>query len=96
MPHWPYYYDSHGKEVKLEAADDSHKLDKKAYIEYLMYVNKKLLELIDYIKRVSAKPPIIVLMGDHGFRQFTDRVDKKCYFANLNTIYFQMVIMRLL
>jgi Sulfatase len=88
MPHHPYYFDSSGKEAAYEILTDEYASDKKAYVEYLLYTNKKLLELVDYIKLSSTKPPIIILMGDHGFRQFADSANKQYYFMNLNTVYF--------
>ena len=40
---------------------------------------------MDHIKKKSVQPPIIILMGDHGFRQFNDSVNKKYYFMNLSS-----------
>jgi hypothetical protein len=88
MPHHPYYTDSNGKEFPLDRLTPDFSLNKEAYIEYLIYTNKKLLDLIDYIKNNSVKPPIIILMSDHGFRQFSQNTDKKYYFMNLNAVYF--------
>lgn len=87
MPHHPYFFDSHGNEMPLEKLEDSHKTNKAAYIEYLLYSNKKFLELIDYILKNSKKPPIIILMSDHGYRQYTEKTDHKYYFMNLNAVY---------
>lgn len=87
MPHWPYFFDSAGNKTALDKLTEEFKYDKKAYIEYLKYTNNKLLEYIDLIKENSDKPPIIILMSDHGFRQLPPGTDKKYYFMNLNTIY---------
>ena len=86
MPHHPYFFDQNGKEVALELLADEYKLVKGAYIEYLIYTNRKLLQLIDHIKISSKNPPLIILMSDHGFRQFSDTVDQKYHFMNLNAI----------
>ena len=59
----------------------------KEYIEYLQYCNQKFLELIDHIFKTSRRPPIIIFMGDHGFRHFIKDVDHQYYFMNLNSIY---------
>ena len=83
MPHHPYLFNSKG----LEVLTDTIKNDLTAYIEYLQYGNKKFLELIDSIKSKSATPPVILLLGDHGFREFPGSVDKKYYFMNLNAVY---------
>jgi phosphoglycerol transferase MdoB-like AlkP superfamily enzyme len=88
MPHYPYYYDKNGKDLPFERLLEGNQSHKEDYIEYLQYSNKKILELIDHIQRSSPKPPIIILMGDHGFRHFTEPVERKYYFMNLTSVYF--------
>lgn len=88
MPHYPYYYDKNGKELPFGRLVEGNQVHKSDYVGYLQYSNKKFLELIDQIQRSSATPPIIVLMGDHGFRHFTEAVDKKYFFMNLAAVYF--------
>jgi hypothetical protein len=87
MPHYPYYFDKNGKEQPFETLLEGKQGNKAAYIEYLQYANKKLLQLIDHILTSSATPPIIVLMGDHGFRHFDKPVESKYYFLNLVSVY---------
>lgn len=87
MPHYPYYYDKNGKEQPFETLLEENQVNKEAYIEYLQYANKKLIELVSHILQSSSKPPIIVLMGDHGFRHFKKPVDYKYYFLNLLSVY---------
>jgi hypothetical protein len=89
MPHPPYYFDSSGQKQSDKSLYDEYKSEKKAYLAYLKYSNKKLLELIDYIKANSKKPPVIILMSDHGFRQFkeNEKVDSNYYFMTINTIF---------
>jgi len=53
----------------------------------LKYSNRKLLELIDHIRKNSPRPPVIILMSDHGFRQLPEGSDQKYYFMNLNAVY---------
>lgn len=87
MPHYPYYYDKNGTEQPFEKLTEGNQSNKEAYIEYLQHSNRKLLELIDHILHSSSTPPIIILMGDHGFRHFTETVENKYYFMNLSSIY---------
>jgi hypothetical protein len=35
----------------------------------------------------SSKPSVIILLGDHGFRHFQEKVERKYYFLNLNAVY---------
>ncbi len=90
MPHPPYFFTRDGKEADYNTLlnEDQFKTDKNAYLEYLLYTNKWLLGLIDQIKSSSSKEPIIILMSDHGFRQFEKKevVDEKYYFMNLNAV----------
>lgn len=87
-PHHPYYFDIDGNEIPADSLTDEFTMNRKAYIEYLQYSNRKILGLIDFIRKYSAKPPVIILMGDHGFRQLAEDVDKKYWFINLNAVFF--------
>jgi hypothetical protein len=87
LPHYPYYYDKDGKEQPYETLLEGKQVNIKAYTEYLQYANKKLLSLIDHIRTSSATPPIIILMGDHGFRHFEKPIKRKYYFMNMNAVF---------
>ncbi|MBL7732771.1 MAG: sulfatase-like hydrolase/transferase [Chitinophagaceae bacterium] len=87
MPHYPYYFDKNGKERPFEKLVEGNQTDKEAFVSYLQYCNEKFLALIDQIRKQSATPPVIILMGDHGFRHFTQPQEKKYYFNNLAAVY---------
>lgn len=87
LPHYPYYYDKNGKEQPFDKLTEGNQVNKAAYAEYLQYSNTQLLRLVDHILQSSATPPVIVLMGDHGFRHFTEPVERKYYFNNLSAVY---------
>ncbi|MBL7737696.1 MAG: hypothetical protein JNK14_00630 [Chitinophagaceae bacterium] len=87
MPHYPYYFDKNGNEYPFEQLTEGNQNNYQHYIEYLQYCNQKLLELIDQILKGAPSPPVIVLMGDHGFRHFKGPVDTKYYFSNLLTVH---------
>jgi hypothetical protein len=88
MPHYPYYFDRNGKPNQLKDLSDLDPWDQEKYIGYLQYANKKYLELIDHILKNSAKPPIVIFMSDHGFREFAgDSVDHSYHFMNINSIH---------
>jgi chromate transport protein ChrA len=87
MPHYPYYFDRNGKEQPFEKLLEGNQSNKEAYIEYLNYSNKKIIELVQHILQSSASPPIIVLAGDHGFRHFNEQVESKYYFLNLVSVH---------
>lgn len=87
MPHYPYYFDKKGNEQPFEKLTEGNQSNQKEYIEYLQYCNQKFLSLIDHILEKSQQPPIIVLMGDHGFRHFKQPVKEDHYFLNHLSIY---------
>lgn len=87
MPHYPYYFDKNGVEQPMEKLVEGNQVNQLAYVEYLQYCNQKFLALIDHLQQSSANPPIIVLMGDHGFRHFAQPVAPHYYFNNLTSIY---------
>jgi hypothetical protein len=87
MPHYPYFFDRNGKMNPVEKLMEGQQVLQKEYIDYLQYSNNQFIKLIDYILTNSKKPPIIIFMGDHGFRHFIDNIDRKYYFNNLNAIY---------
>jgi hypothetical protein len=86
MPHYPYYFDSTGTERPFEKITEENATDTSAYISYLKYSSKKLLELTDHIQKSSATPSVIILMGDHGFREFKNKVADKYHFMTLNAV----------
>jgi hypothetical protein len=88
MPHGPYYYDSKGRFIGLEFHIDQrkHLEEKKNYLEYVQYCNRKLLSFIDRICKASARPPIVLLMSDHGLRHHT--VPEPYHFSNINAVLF--------
>ena len=88
MPHYPYYFNSNSVPLPLEDIVEGRESDTKNYVEYLEYCNKRILQLVDSVLTASATPPVIMLLGDHGFRHFKNKTDRAYYFMNLNAVYF--------
>jgi hypothetical protein len=88
IPHFPYYYRHNGQPNPLVNKPDNI-YHKPSYVEYLRYGNTVYLDMIDKILKTSARPPIIVLMGDHGYRDFVEPTpaDLPYYYMNLNAVY---------
>lgn len=86
MPHDPYLYDKDENLLRLEALLDPGKKrdERQLYLQYLQYTNKKLLRFIDRIQKASAKPPIILLLSDHGLRD--DLIPVPYHFSNLAAV----------
>lgn len=87
MPHFPYYYDSTGNSIPVSypVFCDSTLHDRSNYTSYLKYCNKRVLEITDHIISHSSKPPLIILAGDHGFRDLPD-ADYRYKFMNLQAV----------
>ncbi len=86
MPHHPFYFDSSGNALPLSMITDKYYFDDQLFISYLKYSNKELLQLVDEIIRQSPEPPVILLMGDHGRREFSRPVSEKYFFSNFNAL----------
>ena len=87
MPHYPYFFNSKGEPYPVENLMEGNQHRTDAYLEYLQYSNKKFLELIDHLLRTSKQPPVILLIGDHGFRH-SSNMDQSYHFMNLNAVFF--------
>ena len=70
MPHYPALYDSTGKEVKINFYDSTiskAELDQ-AYLQYLVYTNKVISDMVNHIQTQTQNQAVIILMSDHGYR----------------------------
>jgi len=71
-PHPPYLFDSAGNIQKFVTISDQFGIqtdiwgNRKAYLEQLKFVNKKILTATDNIIKKSKKQPIIIIQSDHG------------------------------
>lgn len=87
MPHYPYYFDKNGVFRNYSGMEDIDEKNLAHYVEYLQYTNKLLLNLIDTIIAKSKNPPIILLLSDHGFREYPRKVHSKYMFINKLAVY---------
>ena len=93
LPHQPFVFDSEGN--KIRETISSNRFDselKNAYLEQVIFANKKTLEIIDEIQKRNSDD-VIILMSDHGGRFGVNWVDpsEMDYFRgfnNLSALYF--------
>ncbi len=85
MPHHPYYFDENGVARSFEELKKMALSDTSAYLSYLKYTNKKIIQLVDHILLNSASPPVIAILSDHGFRYFAGSYTKYA-FSNIMSI----------
>jgi hypothetical protein len=83
MPHFPYYFNSKGESNKIDNLMPQNLTNGFLYLEYLKYVNTKVLNLLSSITH-SDKDAIIILLSDHGYR-YTANIENS--FSNLSAIY---------
>lgn len=82
VPHPPYFFNRDGSSdsfwvsiVKqgVKSAD--------SYVDQVVFINKKMIDLIDQIKGNARHPPVIVIQGDHGprpqWRGYTTPLDRR-------------------
>jgi hypothetical protein len=87
MPHYPYYFTKSGSMRPVSEIEDGKEIDTAKYLEYVQYTNSVLLNIVDSIKVNSIRPPIIILVSDHGFREYPFEVDAHYNFINQLCIY---------
>ena len=87
-PHPPFVFGKNGEPIKSDRPfffrrdkNLMNKADAEDYIEkyknQLIYLNRKMIEVIDLIIANSAAPPIILLQADHGPAAYYDRKSLK-------------------
>jgi hypothetical protein len=89
MPHWPYLFDSTGKETGISFYTKGLPAAQKesAYIQYLAYTNKQMLQLVDTISTQSNGGAAIILMSDHGYREMSGTHDCEAVNNNFLAVY---------
>lgn len=84
MPHFPYYYDSLGKLNSFRFLAPNNLYNDNLYLSYLKYCNSYVSNLLQLILNHSSKPPIILLLSDHGYRRPVNHYGP---YSNLAAIY---------
>lgn len=86
MPHSPYLKDSLGNRIPGKIRQGYSKEDKQAaYLQYLVYCNKRILKWVDEILVASEGEAVILLMSDHGTAINGGHADRRL--DNLNAVY---------
>ena len=88
LPHEPYIFDSTGKrKPALQTIEFKEEDQPMAFMEQVKFANNMIYQLITHIKKTNKPNTVIIVEGDHGYRNI---YGKKGYmiFDNLNAIYF--------
>lgn len=87
LPHYPYIFDSLGTPLSITAATLS--LDPKGYLQQVQYSNLLINKLVKAIQAHNpAKPKIIIISGDHGFKDFQKGAMDTSPYQTITAIYF--------
>ena len=70
-PHGPYSFDQHGNISPVPQGwnDDHDPTVPGAFYGQLIWLNERIIEVIDGILEGSERPPIMVIVGDHGYER---------------------------
>ena len=86
IPHHPFVFGPNGEKLTYEKNGVPEFSEYKVkYPDQVTYINKRIEKIVDLILRTSAKPPIIIIQGDHGPAPF-DVIERRM--KNLNSYYF--------
>lgn len=90
MPHYPFFFkkdSSFHDNIGDIVPEENSAIYKKNYLEQLIFTNKLIISLVDSILTKSAKPPIIIIQGDHGFREIKEAKRKEESYSIFNAFY---------
>jgi hypothetical protein len=90
MPHGIYARDSSGKinTGYLTNLNIKQKDKQDAYVQYLVYTNKKILPYLSALKKNTGDSAIIMLISDHGSRDLAIGNNKLIAFSNFAAVYY--------
>lgn len=87
MPHHPYFFKEDGTMRSFDELKQQSIEDKDAYLSYLKYTNHIVLDLVQFIRGNSPKPPVILLVSDHGYRYQLQHLPKTYHYSSLMSVY---------
>jgi hypothetical protein len=83
LPHPPFYVDGNGKQKdRSTLMKELDSIPDQAYLDYLPYANARILTLVNAIRKNQARPTVIILLSDHGFRGHGIPLAREQYFMN--------------
>lgn len=74
-PHGPVTFNENGgypdepsrfDQIAVSGCEPGAETELRQYLAQVEFIDKQMIEMVDYIQQHSKEPPIIILMGDHG------------------------------
>lgn len=88
LPHDPYIYDSTGNLKQVEKTIMYSEAEQPAaFIEQVKFANKIIQQLVTHIKNANKSNTVIIIEGDHGFRNIYGKKGYMIY-DNFSSFYF--------
>lgn len=88
MPHFPYFFDSTGRQYPDESLyTDSLITDRSKFANYIVYTNHKIAELVSGLLRRTNGNDIIIIQSDHAINDLKGS-NKQDAFRNYSAFYF--------
>ncbi|MGE5108397.1 MAG: sulfatase-like hydrolase/transferase [Sphingobacteriales bacterium] len=85
LPHDPFVFDAKGN---VKYYTDFRSDIREKYLEQLKYTNTLLIDLVNYIQKQYNRKAVIIVQGDHGFKEWPGEENyKDIAFQNLNAIF---------
>ena len=89
MPHPPVVYDSSGH---LNSGRDMYTYNgfektNQNFVSFVKYANGELEKMVKKIFKKVGKNVIIIIQGDHGYREYSDRFPDAVRYGVLNAVY---------
>lgn len=86
MPHKPYFYNENG----VPYNNNESLTEKQKYLGQLKYTNKLIIRSVQYILNTSKTRPIIIIQGDHGYREL-ENLPKKEISDEAHSIFYAIL-----
>jgi hypothetical protein len=89
MPHPPVLYDSSGIPFSVRDMYAYNGFDKtnRNFTAYIQYANGVLRRMVSEIFSKMGSNVVIIVQGDHGYREFSDRFPEEMRYGILNAVY---------
>lgn len=89
IPHPPILYDHAGNELPLKNRYAFNGFDNtnRQFVEYVKYGNRLMQKLVNTIFEKAGKNVVIIIQGDHGYREFQNSFPDAVRYGVLNAVY---------
>lgn len=88
MPHAPFYLNKEGVPNQAYTSVYDNRNNRGPYLEQLQYTNTWIDSIVHAANQPFARPRVVIVEGDHGYREIAPATPRNMHFMNLNAWYF--------